>query len=584
MKLFKKWDASGIKYAILTLLSAGVMTSALAQEKSLGEPQIQGLYDVGGFKLHLTCYQNDKPQLILEQGFGRWGSDGVWDKNIARLLNHYSVCYYDRAGLGKSEAGPVPFTVNDTANRLNNLLQAADVKSPYYFAGASYAYYIVTAFQNLYPNQVQGITLIDPPPMGYFHTMATRWPKDFETSDEQLKRYYQFEQAVRDPLFHRVPENVDHLASYELLKKSKGFGAKPVIVVRSKKKTKRYDPPFVPDEIAATMNNLYDQAETHFSALSSNAFIVYSESEKHHLHIADRDLVVESIIKMKQISAMQSEFAFLTNRDGNHEVYLANINEPATNQSVINLTRHPATDFGLSWSPDGTQVLFGTNRDGNREIYRINADGSAPTNLTQNPAKDSAPNWSADGKEIVFVSDRDGSKPEVYIMKADGTEPKRLTNNTRYDESPSISPDGKKIVFGAVAPSANGTETLQIFIMDRDGANERQLTKLSGHNSAPRWSPDGKKIAFYGKVGKGFGGADIFVMDADGTNLQNLTNDEEPDWQPSWSDDGSWILYSRGPSDPLDLWLMSADGKFKRPVLINPGRDEMPVWRPVHKI
>ena len=75
------------------------------------KPTQSGLYDVGGFKLYLECYQSDKPQLILEQGFARYGSDGVWSDNIKQLQNDFSVCLYDRAGLGKSEQGEVPFTV-----------------------------------------------------------------------------------------------------------------------------------------------------------------------------------------------------------------------------------------------------------------------------------------------------------------------------------------------------------------------------------------------------------------------------------------------------------------------------------------
>ena len=68
-----------------------------------------------------------------------------------------------------------------------------------------------------------------------------------------------------------------------------------MIVVFSKASGERYDPPFVPDAIAKTMDTLFEQAEAKFKALSENTVVVYSESEKHHLHIADRDLVVKSI-------------------------------------------------------------------------------------------------------------------------------------------------------------------------------------------------------------------------------------------------------------------------------------------------
>jgi VCBS repeat-containing protein len=41
------------------------------------------------------------------------------------------------------------------------------------------------------------------------------------------------------------------------------------------------------------------------------------------------------------------------------------------------------------WSPDGTQIAFVTNRDGNPEIYVMNADGTDPTRITNNQFGDS---------------------------------------------------------------------------------------------------------------------------------------------------------------------------------------------------
>ncbi|GAB2997269.1 alpha/beta fold hydrolase [Psychrosphaera aestuarii] len=280
--------------SIIWLFSIFISFGALGTEQEL-QPTTSGLYDVGGFKLYLECYENDKPQLILEQGFGRSGSDGVWLENIKQLKDDFSICLYDRAGLGKSEKGPVPFTVDDMAKRLKKLLQVAGVKMPYYFTGGSYASYIITAFNNLYPQEVMGAVLIDPPPLGYFYTMGTRWPENFKTNNEKLKRLYNFEQSVHDPMFERVPEKVDHMKSYKILSEAAKFGDKPIIILRSKQTEERSDPPFVPEEIAKSMDSLYANAESYFKSLSTNSRIIYSESEKHHLHIADRDLVVKSI-------------------------------------------------------------------------------------------------------------------------------------------------------------------------------------------------------------------------------------------------------------------------------------------------
>jgi len=90
-------------------------------------------------------------------------------------------------------------------------------------------------------------------------------------------------------------------------------------------------------------------------------------------------------------------------------------------------------------SPEQTKIAFVSDRDGNWEIYVMNADGSEQKRLTNNHAYDWFPSWSPDGKKIVFTSVRDGNW-EIYVMNVDGSEQTNLTNNPASDYSPSWSP------------------------------------------------------------------------------------------------------------------------------------------------
>jgi type II secretory pathway pseudopilin PulG len=129
--------------------------------------------------------------------------------------------------------------------------------------------------------------------------------------------------------------------------------------------------------------------------------------------------------------AQAGRIAFISDRDGNDEIYVMN----ADGSGVTRLTNNPAYDGWPAWSPDGRRIAFASNRDGNPEIYVMNADGSGVTRLTNNPADDWAPSWSPDGRRIIFVSNRDGNY-EIYVMNSDGSGVTRLTNNPARDVWP----------------------------------------------------------------------------------------------------------------------------------------------------
>ena len=79
-------------------------------------------------------------------------------------------------------------------------------------------------------------------------------------------------------------------------------------------------------------------------------------------------------------------------------------------------------------SPNGQQVAFSSDRDGNREIYVMNIDGSNQKRLTFNNGPDGGPSWSPDGAQLVFLSHRNGEKG-IYRMNKDGSSVKKIIAN-----------------------------------------------------------------------------------------------------------------------------------------------------------
>ena len=116
----------------------------------------------------------------------------------------------------------------------------------------------------------------------------------------------------------------------------------------------------------------------------------------------------------------QAQIAFVSNRDGNFEIYVMGIN----GKNQRRLTKNRGDDWSPSWSPDGKRIVFSSGQDGNREIYVMDADGGNQLNLTNSPQGDYSPSWSPDGERIVFSSAR-----EIYVMDADGVNQQRLTQD-----------------------------------------------------------------------------------------------------------------------------------------------------------
>ena len=180
-----------------------------------------------------------------------------------------------------------------------------------------------------------------------------------------------------------------------------------------------------------------------------------------------------------------------------------------------------------AWSPDGRRIAFVSNRDGNPEIYVMNADGSAPTRLTNSPniwvSEDIEPVWSPDGQRIVFVSDRD-EPYDLYVMNADGSGQTRLTRDNARELGPAWSPDGSKIAL---------SKTLEIWVMNPDGTQPVNLTNTPGVSEySPSWSPNGAQIAFSSDR-DGLNTRAIYVMNADGSGATRLTTsgrDSDPAW------------------------------------------------------
>jgi pimeloyl-ACP methyl ester carboxylesterase len=139
---------------------AGLIYQSAASASDLKKyPPLGELYDVGDYKMHLFCTGEGSPTVILEAGAGN-PSIG-WSVVQSEVEGFTRVCSYDRLGFGWSEPASEPLTREQVANLLHELLQTANVLSPYILVGHSAGGEYIRAYAREYPDEVLGMVFVD---------------------------------------------------------------------------------------------------------------------------------------------------------------------------------------------------------------------------------------------------------------------------------------------------------------------------------------------------------------------------------------------------------------------------------------
>ena len=107
------------------------------------------------------------------------------------------------------------------------------------------------------------------------------------------------------------------------------------------------------------------------------------------------------------------------------QISIANID----GSNVIQLTHDDTNNMSPKISPDGSQIVYLSNRDGNQEVYVMNIDGSSQKRITFNDIQEWDPAWSADGSKVFFSSQNVHGFYDIYKANKDGSSIKKILNN-----------------------------------------------------------------------------------------------------------------------------------------------------------
>lgn len=145
---------------LLGLALVGYIYESLAEAAdSKTYPTPGQLVDVGGHRLHINCTGTGTPTVVIDAGQGDWSTS--WGSVQQEVAKTTRICTYDRAGLGWSEAGPLPRDAAQFAKELHTLLQSANVSGPYVMVGHSLGGTSVRVFVSEHASEVAGVVLID---------------------------------------------------------------------------------------------------------------------------------------------------------------------------------------------------------------------------------------------------------------------------------------------------------------------------------------------------------------------------------------------------------------------------------------
>jgi Tol biopolymer transport system component len=176
---------------------------------------------------------------------------------------------------------------------------------------------------------------------------------------------------------------------------------------------------------------------------------------------------------------------------------------------VARLTHDVGFSGWPSWSPDSTAFAFSSNRSGNFEIYVRDIDGGQDVNITNDPADDVQPTLSPDGTVIAFVSTRSSRTPlirsgsvgatfdfrtyggDIWVSARLGGRARRLAEDGNF---PEWRPDGRALAY--VSGPESHRSILEVPV---DGGPPKPLLPSAASNweiTRVRYSPDGRWLTF----------------------------------------------------------------------------------------
>ncbi len=244
-----------------------------------------------------------------------------------------------------------------------------------------------------------------------------------------------------------------------------------------------------------------------------------------------------------------SELAFMSNVDGDDEIFVMNLR----NKKVRQLTFNEEEDGNPTWSPNGEYIAFHTKHDGAYNIVLIKLAGLDLYEITSDTLSQMSPGWSWDSKYIFYDTFIDGLWQIDRIAWETHSRETFLRGNGEYLTSTPY-PTSNKMIFSYTDSPGNHDTALEIIMTDSVGARIKYLTNDSGGNSNASFSMDGTWMA-YNSIQDG--NWEIYLMNLLNRSLNRLTYNGAIDGQPVIDSQGDRIYFTSNRDSDFDIYEMN---------------------------
>ena len=219
---------------------------------------------------------------------------------------------------------------------------------------------------------------------------------------------------------------------------------------------------------------------------------------------------------------------FYSNRDGNHEIYTMRTD----GSGIKRLTSNQEADQYPRWAPEGMKIGYVCAQPEGDALCIMNSDGSGQIRIT-NPEETpviSRISWSPDGSKIIFYSSSDKNEMSsqnqwtLFSASIDTRKVEKIDPGWRRDSNPDWSRTTGKIVVDAHKNGSWESDDggWEIFVMNPDGTGRHNLTGNENRNDwGASWSPDGSSIAYSSRMNDQY---EIHVIDVNGNTSRQITH------------------------------------------------------------